>query len=90
MAIDVMAVAERLDEAARTGRATPQISIAVEFGLADAYAIQKASVLRRVGRGEIRVGMKMGFTSRAKMTQMGLSDLIWGRLTDAMLCEDGG
>ena len=33
--------------------------------------------------------MKRGFTSRAKMIQMGLSDMIWGRLTDAMVIEDG-
>jgi 2-oxo-3-hexenedioate decarboxylase len=31
----------------------------------------------------------MGFTSRAKMLQMGVSDLIWGRLTDGMVVEDG-
>ena len=31
----------------------------------------------------------MGFTSRAKMIQMGLSDLVWGRLSDQMLIEDG-
>lgn len=40
-------------------------------------------------RGERRVGVKMGFTSRAKMLQMGLSDVIWGRLTDAMQIEEG-
>jgi 2-oxo-3-hexenedioate decarboxylase len=34
--------------------------------------------------------VKMGFTSRAKMLQMGLSDLIWGRLTSGMRLEDGG
>ena len=33
--------------------------------------------------------MKMGFTSRAKMLQMGLNDMIWGRLTDKMMVEDG-
>ena len=32
----------------------------------------------------------MGFTSRAKMVQMGVHDMIWGRLTDAMIVEDGG
>jgi 2-oxo-3-hexenedioate decarboxylase len=32
----------------------------------------------------------MGFTSRAKMAQMGLSEMIFGRLTDAMLIEAGG
>ncbi len=34
--------------------------------------------------------MKMGFTSRAKMIQMGIDDMIWGRLTDGMVVEDGG
>ena len=31
----------------------------------------------------------MGFTSRAKMQQMGVHDLIWGRLTDAMMIAEG-
>jgi len=90
MGADIAELAERLDEAARTARATPQISHTVDLTLAEAYAIQAASIARRLARGERRVGMKMGFTSRAKMLQMGLSDLIWGRLTDAMLAEDGG
>ncbi len=44
---------------------------------------------RRLGRGERQVGMKMGFTSRAKMLQMGIDDLIWGRLTSGMRVEEG-
>ena len=36
-------------------------------------------------RGEKQVGIKMGFTSRDKMVQMGVHDMIWGRLTDAMI-----
>ena len=32
----------------------------------------------------------MGFTSRAKMVQMGVHDMIWGRLTEGMIVEDGG
>ena len=32
----------------------------------------------------------MGLTSRAKMQQMGVSEVIWGRLTDAMRLEEGG
>jgi 2-oxo-3-hexenedioate decarboxylase len=31
----------------------------------------------------------MGFTSRAKMAQMGLNEMIWGRITDGMLIEAG-
>lgn len=82
------ALAERLDRAASEATATPQLETPIT--LADAYAIQRASIARRLARGERRIGIKMGFTSRAKMQQMGVSDLIWGRLTDAMLVEDGG
>jgi 2-oxo-3-hexenedioate decarboxylase len=32
----------------------------------------------------------MGLTSRAKMQQVGVSEVIWGRLTDAMRLEEGG
>jgi 2-oxo-3-hexenedioate decarboxylase len=52
--------------------------------------VQKQNIARRLSRGEKRVGIKMGFTSRAKMVQMGVHDMIWGRLTDDMLIEDGG
>ena len=61
-----------------------------QITLADAYAIQKESVGRRYARGERQVGIKMGFTSREKMVQMGVHDMIWGRLTDRMIVEDGG
>lgn len=85
---DLTILAERLDEAQRSATATPQL---VEpINLEDAYAVQKASMARRYARGERRIGIKMGFTSRAKMVQMGINEMIWGRLTEAMLMEDGG
>ena len=84
----IAALAQRLDEAAHRATATPQLEDPIS--LAQAYDIQRQSIARRLARGERRVGIKMGFTSRAKMLQMGVSDLIWGRLTDAMLVEDGG
>jgi len=78
------AFAMQVDEAARTATAIPQLTDA-EPALAteDAYRIQNLSVERRVG-------IKMGLTSRAKMLQVGVSDAILGRLTDAMLLEEGG
>lgn len=85
---DIDALATRLDQAAYLAMATPQLEDTLS--LEQAYAIQRLSVERRVARGERRIGVKMGFTSRAKMVQMGVSDLIWGRLTDGMLVEDGG
>ncbi|WP_016747218.1 2-keto-4-pentenoate hydratase, partial [Rhizorhabdus wittichii] len=85
---DLQALAERLDEAQRLARATPQLEDALS--ILDAYQVQRALLERRYARGERRVGIKMGFTSRAKMVQMGVSEMIWGRLTDGMIVEEGG
>ena len=87
---DLARIAEIADEAARTATAIPQFSDEKQLTMEEAYAVQALSMQRRYGRGERRVGIKMGFTSRAKQLQMGLDDLIWGRLTDAMQQEEGG
>jgi 2-oxo-3-hexenedioate decarboxylase len=80
-----------LDRAALTGVAVPQLSqVDPVLDPIDAYTIQQFSIERRIQRGARRVGMKMGFTSRAKMRQMGVDQLIWGRLTDDMRVDDGG
>ncbi len=88
--VDIQALAARVDDAARTVTVIAQLSQSTKFSLFDAYSIQKQSIARRIVRGERQLGIKMGFTSRAKMIQMGLTDMIWGRLTDGMLIEDGG
>jgi len=85
---DIKALAQRVDDAAKNATEIPQLTESIT--LEDAYAIQKESMARRFARGEKQVGMKMGFTSRDKMIQMGVHDMIWGRLTDAMIVEDGG
>jgi 2-oxo-3-hexenedioate decarboxylase len=83
-------IALLLDEAAVCAKAVAQFDPDGKMPLSDAYAIQQAVIARRLARGEARAGVKMGFTSRAKMVQMGLSDVIWGRLTDGMQVEEGG
>ena len=84
-------LARIVDEAARTATAIPQLTDAwPELSVADAYTIQQLSIRRRLERGERRAGMKMGLTSRAKMLQVGVSEVLWGRLTDAMRLEEGG
>lgn len=80
--------AEIVDEAARHARAIRQFS-AGAFDVETAYQIQAASIARRLERGQQRTGIKMGFTSKAKMQQMGVHDLIWGRLTDTMQIAEG-
>lgn len=83
-------LAEYVDEAARTATEIPQISDTHPLSVEDAYAVQALSMQRRYARDEKRIGIKMGLTSRAKMIQVGVSDVTWGRLTDAMREEEGG
>ena len=82
-------IAEILDTAAVRAKATTQVSHSQALTLDEAYAIQSISMSRRYLRGEKWLGLKMGFTSKAKMEQMGIHDLIWGRLTDQMQINEG-
>ena len=81
-------LAQLLDDAALHAKSVEQL--AEEIDIADAYTIQKLSIGRRMARGEKSIGIKMGLTSKAKMAQVGVSDMNWGRLTDGMIVEDGG
>ena len=86
----IQTLAARLDDAALNARAVTQHTEHDGLTMANAYDVQKALIDLRIARGHRRIGLKMGFTSRAKMAQMGLSDLIWGRLTLDMMIEEGG
>jgi 2-oxo-3-hexenedioate decarboxylase len=85
----IQRLAARLDEAALKATAVAQHTESDGLTLSNAYDVQRSVLLHRVQRGHRRIGVKMGFTSRAKMVQMGLSDLIWGGLTSDMLIEEG-
>jgi 2-oxo-3-hexenedioate decarboxylase len=86
---DVMEDAAKvLDKAALDVSGIEQLGLKV--GKECAYEIQAQSIGRRVARGERLIGVKMGMTSKAKMIQVNLNEVLWGRLTDAMLHENGG
>jgi 2-oxo-3-hexenedioate decarboxylase len=87
--MNIEQAARRVDDAARHAGAIEQLSSNEPFSVEDAYRIQRASIALRNARGERTIGIKLGFTSRAKMIQMGVDSLIWGWLTDAMLEEEG-
>lgn len=87
--MNIADAARRVDDAARNAVAIGQMSLTQPFSVSEAYEIQRASIERRRERGEKAIGIKLGFTSRAKMIQMGVDSLIWGWLTDSMLEEDG-
>ncbi|WP_339609535.1 fumarylacetoacetate hydrolase family protein [uncultured Planktosalinus sp.] len=82
-------IATILDNAARNAKAVPQMAAANQMNLEDAYEIQRMAINLRVERSENITGYKLGFTSKAKMEQMGVHDLIWGILTNEMEIKEG-
>jgi 2-oxo-3-hexenedioate decarboxylase len=80
-------IANVLHNAAYAAKPVSQMAEAVNMSLDDAYAIQTRLLDKRIEAGEKLTGYKLGFTSKAKMKQMGVNDLIWGFLTDAMEIE---
>lgn len=77
-------IANILDQAASKAQPVEQMAGKYNISLKEAYKIQRESIALRVQRGETITGFKLGFTSKAKMEQMGVHDLIWGILTDEM------
>ncbi|MGW7414360.1 2-keto-4-pentenoate hydratase [Streptomyces sp. NPDC054863] len=86
--MNIAALAQSLDSAALDARPLPGGGSGLT-NTDEAYAVQEALVARRLARGERLTGFKLGFTSLAKMRQMGVADLIHGRLTDRMEITDG-
>ena len=82
--MDHKAWAKSLHESARTQTPRAQFSTEQTYTLDDAYRIQHELIAERVAEGHSIVGVKMGFTSRAKMVQMGVDDMIIGQLTADM------
>lgn len=83
-------LAAQMDAATLQGKPVRQLTDTHPLSITDGYEIQRLAVARRLRRGECSIGTKLGFTSRAKMQQMGLEQIICGRLTSGMLVEDGG
>lgn len=75
-------IARRL-EAARS-ESSPIDQLDSRLTIDEAYAVQAINLRSRVDAGEIYVGPKLGFTSKSKMEQMGVSDVIVGFLTEGM------
>lgn len=83
-------IAKRLDDAAQQSEPVEQISKTRNLTIEEAYATQQILVSKRLLRGNQLRGIKMGFTSKAKMEQMGVHDMIWGLLTSDMFIPQDG
>ncbi len=55
-----------------------------DFGHSSAYAVQAAGIKMRLSAGELIIGGKLGFTSKAMQRAMGVPTPNYGWLTDAM------
>lgn len=86
---NLQSIAAQLDAAAVNRTPVDPIHPRYPYSVEEAYLVQRDSIGLRRARGEQTVGIKLGFTSRAKMAQMGVDSLIWGLLTDAMILEEG-
>lgn len=85
---DPAALAAELQRAVDTATPIRQLSARTALDLEAAYAVQAAGIGARGGRGEVPVGVKLGFTSAEKAAQMGVHDVIIGVLTDSMQLAD--
>ncbi|WP_433247249.1 2-keto-4-pentenoate hydratase [Streptosporangium sp. CA-135522] len=84
---DVHKLAAVLDEAARTARAVPQPE--QDYDVATAYRVQEELLRLRLERGDRLSGVKLGFTSEGKRRQMGVHDVIFGRVPESSAVLDG-
>jgi 2-oxo-3-hexenedioate decarboxylase len=83
-------MAAQLHHAQRQQQPIAQFSTQQALTLVEAYEVQHELMKLRCQEGETLIGVKMGFTSEAKMQQMGVSEMIIGQLSDAMFVSNGG
>ncbi len=67
----------------------PLTSRHADITIDDAYRIQQRLNARRVEAGEVIIGKKIGVTSQAVMTMLGVNQPDFGMLTDAMVYNEG-
>lgn len=87
MSTDIAQLAQALDQARATATTIAQLDEGLS--IEDAYAVQRAILDLQRSRGAVYAGLKLGFTSQAKMEQMGVSDIIVGFLTREMELTPG-
>jgi 2-keto-4-pentenoate hydratase len=85
------AAADALASAERRARQIPPLTESWRaFGAADAYAIQQINVSRRLADGVSVQGYKIGLTSSAIQSQLGVAEPDYGHLMSDMFLPVGG
>jgi 2-keto-4-pentenoate hydratase len=87
---DLAAHADALWEAERSRRPIEPLTAARPgLTVAESYAIQKLNTERKLGEGRVLRGRKIGLTSRAMQTLLGVDEPDFGALLADMFVEDG-
>jgi 2-oxo-hept-3-ene-1,7-dioate hydratase len=82
--------ARRLDEAERDRTPIRQLSLQYpEMTIEDAYAVQRAWVADKLGRGRVLRGRKIGLTSQVMQRAVSITEPDYGALFDDMFFDDG-
>ena len=80
----------RLQEAERTKNLIPMFTLEYpDLTIEDAYAIQRAWTRMQVANGRVIKGHKIGLTSKAMQSAVGISEPDYGVLFEDMFCADG-
>src|ERR1700716_2055629 len=88
---DIRLAAERLHRAEKTRQQIRQLSLDHPgITIEDAYAIQKAWIEIKVAEGRVVKGHKIGLTSKAMQSALGIDEPDSGILLDDMFFADGG
>ncbi|MGC0367489.1 2-keto-4-pentenoate hydratase [Rhodococcus sp. 27YEA15] len=86
----VVAAADRLRDAARSGRPGPPVRDLIgSDDVTSAYAVQRLLASERIAAGATAVGRKIGLTSTAVQRQLGVSQPDFGVLFDDMAYGGG-
>ncbi|KAB2966364.1 2-oxopent-4-enoate hydratase [Zoogloea sp.] len=84
------ALGDELFEALRARQPIPPLtSRHPDMSLADAYKVQQRMIARRIEKGERIIGSKIGVTSKAVMTMLGVGQPDFGYLLDGMVYNEG-
>jgi len=87
--VDLADLADLIVQAHRRRRVLAPFTDHARLDLDAAYRVQDGVLAARLTAGERQTGWKIGYTSAAMRTQMGVDQPNFGPLTDAMLLADG-
>lgn len=83
-------IAELLDVAEKTATPIDQIDLQYpQIEIADAYAIQKKLIEKKIKAGDVLKGHKIGLTSRAMQSSVGIDEPDYGHLLASMFYREG-